>query len=217
MTFSPLLARWDIVATAQRALRNGGASLRNVPGLVKRVIREEAWREYEIPSGEVVRFETFEAFVMSPWGFDATLAMVKHICDEDLEALDLIDRELARPKKRKRDKTSPVSLLPESESQGALFQDHEGNEETLYNVKDIPKTLAPTGNSRDRALRRLRQGNRDVHARVLAGELSPRQGMIAAGFLHPPTPLAMLHRYWRKATVEERRRFLADVAEEGGL
>src|SRR4051794_6825253 len=40
----------------------------------------------------------------------------------------------------------------------------------------------PTGNSTDRALRRLRKNAPDIHARVLAGEISPHAGMVEAGF-----------------------------------
>lgn len=35
--------------------------------------------------------------------------------------------------------------------------------------------------------------------------------MIAAGFLHEPTPLEMLHRYWRKVSLEERVKFLIEM------
>jgi hypothetical protein len=42
--------------------------------------------------------------------------------------------------------------------------------------------IRPSGNSRAAFLRRLREGRPDIHARVLAGELSPHAGMIGAGF-----------------------------------
>ena len=37
-----------------------------------------------------------------------------------------------------------------------------------------------------RLLRRLRKDRPDIHARVLAGELSPHGGMVAAGFRKKP-------------------------------
>ena len=46
-----------------------------------------------------------------------------------------------------------------------------------YNVH-----VSPSGNSRAAFLRRLRKDRPDIHARVLAGELSPHAGMIEAGF-----------------------------------
>jgi hypothetical protein len=39
----------------------------------------------------------------------------------------------------------------------------------------------PSGNSRKAALRRLRKDRPDIHARVLAGELTPHAGMIEVG------------------------------------
>jgi hypothetical protein len=44
----------------------------------------------------------------------------------------------------------------------------------------------PTGTSRAYALRRLREQRPDIHARVLAGEISPHAGMVEAGFRKRP-------------------------------
>ena len=43
----------------------------------------------------------------------------------------------------------------------------------------------PSGNSRAAFLRRLRKDRPDIHARVLAGELSPHAGMVEARFRKP--------------------------------
>jgi hypothetical protein len=40
---------------------------------------------------------------------------------------------------------------------------------------------APTGTSSARALRVLRENHKEIHAKVLAGELTPNAGMVAAG------------------------------------
>lgn len=53
--------------------------------------------------------------------------------------------------------------------------------EGMDNNKNVVNTL-PTGNSAARALRKLRKDRPDIHACVLAGELSPHAGMIEAGF-----------------------------------
>jgi hypothetical protein len=53
--------------------------------------------------------------------------------------------------------------------------------ETVYN-NDERTQLRPAGNSQAAALRRLRKYRLDIHARVLAGELTPHAGMIEAGF-----------------------------------
>lgn len=56
------------------------------------------------------------------------------------------------------------------------------NPNALHNVQG----KAPTGNARDRALRKLRSDARELHAEVLAGRLSAHAAMVKAGF-SPPT------------------------------
>jgi len=71
-----------------------------------------------------------------------------------------------------------------------------GRPGNVYNEKsDVHISKRPSGNSRAAFLRRLRKDRPDIHARVLAGELSPHAGMIEAGFrkrkcaeLLSPTP-----------------------------
>jgi hypothetical protein len=58
---------------------------------------------------------------------------------------------------------------------------HKHVDPDVYNNKaDVH--IRPSGNSAAAALRRLRKDRPDIHARVLAGELSPHAGMLAAGF-----------------------------------
>jgi hypothetical protein len=47
---------------------------------------------------------------------------------------------------------------------------------------DVHASERPSGNSRAAFLRRLRKDRPDIHARVLAGEISAHAGMIEAGF-----------------------------------
>jgi hypothetical protein len=69
------------------------------------------------------------------------------------------------------------------------------------------------GNSVEQALRRLRSQRQDLHARVLAGELSANAAMVEAGFRKPrprdPMPgLSRLRRAWDRATPAEREAFM---------
>jgi len=52
------------------------------------------------------------------------------------------------------------------------------NPNALHNVQ----AKAPTGNTRERALRKLRADAPDLHADVLAGRLSAHRAMVQAGF-----------------------------------
>ena len=49
---------------------------------------------------------------------------------------------------------------------------------TVYNGKSV-------GNSSAAFLRRLRKDRPDIHARVLAGKLTPQAGMVEAGYRKP--------------------------------
>jgi hypothetical protein len=177
--------------------------------LLKRVIREEMWHEYLAANREVMHFQTFHAFIISPWGLDTTLSMLQKICDKDLEAMDLLDQVMLRYRggQEANQNAAHVAAMP----QGSLFPG-EADHQTNVNIVDIRlETERPRGNARARALRDLRDKRPDIHARVLAGELSPHKGMIEAGFRHEPTPLDYLHRYWRKVSPEDRARFLVEM------
>jgi hypothetical protein len=87
--------------------------------------------------------------------------------------------------------------------------------EGVYNNKnDIH--ARPAGTSAAAFLRRLRKDRPDIHARVLAGELTAHAGMIEAGFRkkavrRKSTPLDTLRRTWKKATREERAIFRQEI------
>jgi hypothetical protein len=82
--------------------------------------------------------------------------------------------------------------------------------ESLYNNEtDIQDYKAPTGTSAAAALRRLRKDRPDIHARVLAGEITPHAGMVEAGFRKraerkPLSALERIKKLLRKLTAAER-------------
>jgi hypothetical protein len=78
--------------------------------------------------------------------------MLKKVCRDDIEALDMIDKAVRNPI-------------------GANQHKHVSN-----------RHKRPAGTTRGRALRRLRDHRPDLHARVLEGELSPHRAMIEAVF-----------------------------------
>lgn len=80
--------------------------------------------------------------------------MIRRICGDDPEALDLLDKTLQRA-----DGRPP---------------------ETFDNIQGLES--APTGTSAARAIRQLREQRPDLHARVMAKELSPHGAMVEAGF-----------------------------------
>jgi hypothetical protein len=84
-------------------------------------------------------------------------------------------------------------------------------------IVDQSTPKAPLGNSRQKALRKLRQEAekdeadprvQDIYRRVLAEEISPHRGMVEAGFRKVKTPGEWLDHWWERATSGERKAFL---------
>jgi hypothetical protein len=143
-----------LVEALGSALRRGGNALEDVPGLLKRVLAEESWREFITPRGELVQHERFVNFVTTPptQGIGASVDLVRRIVGSDPEALDLLDQALE----------NPTGRPPES--------------------VDVSNTSRPTGTTQAAALRRLRKDAPSLHTEVLAGRLSAHAAMVQAGF-----------------------------------
>lgn len=144
-----------LVEALGSSLRRTGNGLEAVPGLVKEVLREEAWREFVTPRGELVRHERFIDFVTTPptKGLGASVDLIKRLVEPDPEAADLLDQALAG---------------------------RQGKRTDLGNI--VPEVGRPEGNTRAKALRRLRKDKPELHADVLAGRLSAHSAMVQAGF-----------------------------------
>lgn len=139
------------------ALRSGDHGLKAVPGLVKRVLAEDAWRSFVTQRGELIEYEQFEDFVttLPLKGLGASVALVRTLVQNDPEALDSFDRATQRPV--------------------GINQHGEG----LYNIQTQSH---PSGTSREAGLRRLRKDRPDLHAEVLTGALTTHGAMVQAGF-----------------------------------
>lgn len=158
---SHLLEADMVVTQLFGAIRNGSASLGDVPGLLKRLIKENFWQERIVRrTGERVSFarDGFLKFVSEhpPEGLGSDLKTIKRLCEDDKEALDLLDQVTAGRQGERTD----------------LFD----------NIQKVKSEESPTGTSAARALRKLRKDRPDLHAEVLAGEKSPHGAMVEAGF-----------------------------------
>lgn len=81
------------------------------------------------------------------------------------------------------------------------------------------KEKVPTGGSAAAFIRRLGEDRPDIHARVLAGELTPHAGMLEAGFRKKAVrkKLTILERAQKlvaKLTESERRQLWSELNEE---
>lgn len=159
MTIDYLREAGVLVEHLQRALQNGLGDLRTVPGTLKRIIKEKMWYERTDPhSGRKYGpFTSFESFVITPThsgGLGSTIEQLRGLCVNDIEARDALDQATQ----------------------------HVGGSRTDL-CDNIPEVVAaPSGTSEAKALRRLRKDRPDLHAQVLAEELSAHAAMIEAGF-----------------------------------
>jgi hypothetical protein len=179
----------NVVESMRQALHSGTGHLKHVPGLLKRILREGMWRSrYANRLRREVTFDRFEDFVVTAplEGLGATVDLVRKFVRDDPEALSLFDQAVQRPV--------------------GANQHSEGDD-------NVHTQERPTGNSRERALRKLRRDAPELHALVLAGEVSPHGAMKQAGFRKDPTPLIVMQRAWKRASEEERSVFLRWVEE----
>ena len=169
MTDNPLVKFDHTVALLTSSVRRGSSGLHSVPGLVKQIIREDMWQKRVIEAtGELVECKTFAEFVTSPppKGVGTDVETLKRLCHEDMEALDLIDRVTVAEQGAPAGNRNAVKL----ETNASIVSVCSGETEVQH------------GNTRQYALRKLRKDAPELHAKVLAGEVSPHQAMIEAGF-----------------------------------
>jgi hypothetical protein len=154
------VANGMLVDSLGAAIRNGEADLAAVPGLVCQLVDEDGggpWKDFETQLGVHVTPRSFEEFVTTAplKGLGcSSVDQLLGVCTEDPVARDRIDRATKRP--------------------------HGGDHTSK--IDNINLARVPGGTSEAAALRRLRKDRQDLHARVLAGELSAHAAMIEAGF-----------------------------------
>lgn len=145
----------NLVEALGSSLRSGDHGLKAVPGLVKRVLAEDAWRSFVTQRGELVEYDRFDEFVATPplKGLGASIDLVRTLVRDDPVALDLFDK--------------------------ATMGRAGARSDLVDNINEVER---PSGTSREAGLRRLRKDRPDLHAEVLAGALSTHAAMLKAGF-----------------------------------
>jgi hypothetical protein len=193
MAVDLLLENDTFVSELRDSIRDGAAGLSDVPGLLKCILKDGRWKRRTIKTGEVIEFDRFEEFVstLPLEGLGTDLKLIKRICGDDPEALNLLDIAL---KQRPGPPLKSVDNINES-------------------------TKRPDGTSEQYAIRKLREDRPDLHARVLARELSPHAAMIEAGFRQrsitvPTDPEAAARRLRRHFEGERLERLVRGLLRE---
>jgi hypothetical protein len=181
-----------IVSHLARALTDGTRDLGIVPDLIKRLVKDEMWKEYSDPNSgrRYGPFKSFEEFVQTPGpkgGLGTTVKALEGLCGEDPVAVHAIQRACQRPQGRPR-------------------------KENHDDVKGFP-----TGNSKAYAHRRLAKDRPDLHAKVLDGTITTNAAMETAGFKqirrtvwmdNPESAARTLKKYMSEEVLKELRDLL---------
>jgi hypothetical protein len=152
-----------LVDMFRQCVMRGKAIDDDAPKLLKRILRDGLWKRLD-KNGKP--FTHVEQFIVAkpPPGLGSTVKMVEQIIAHDIDAVDAF-RQALQATERKGGR--PPSLP-----------------KPFDNIQEL--TQAPTGTSRQSALRRLVKDRPDLHAKVLAKELSPNAAMVEAGFRDKP-------------------------------
>jgi len=135
-------------------LHSTSGGLANMPGLIKKIIREQAW-ERRIGHGKLIELNSLaELIELKPIrGWGEKLERIRAVIKHDPEALAMFTK--------------------------ATLQDQGTRNDLVYNVHEVER---PSGNSRARSLMQVESECDPETARaVFAGELSPHAALVKAG------------------------------------
>lgn len=175
--------RQGIVQSLWTAVNAGGASLRDVPRIVRAVIETGAWAEREV-DGKIVRHDRFIDFIT---------IMPRAGCGWPKEKVEALIKDDSATLKLWRE---AITLPPGT------------NQHTMVHDNVMHQEKAAQGNSKAYTLDRLKREAPDLFERVCANELSANAAAIEAGFRKKLTALDRLNRAWDAASDDERAAFM---------
>lgn len=175
-----LVERGGLVESLWHAVNHGAASLVNIPGLVRRVIETEAWKERNY-DGEVWRNSTFLDFIVTKpmqgcgWPPEKIEALIK----DDPEILSMWRKAITPPKHKHHDSDN-VTITDRGNSRSYTLVRLERERPDLYR-KVLAKELSPNAAA-------IKAGFRE---RTFVVPLDPKRAAIA------------IRRHFNKKQVEE--------------
>jgi hypothetical protein len=152
--------------------KNHNAEVSSLKYGLREFKQDKRWRHLTDRNGR--KFRYWEDYVQHPEPYG--LGMPVEEAEAVIEAHD--DKRLLR------DVLSARYRAADEEDRKNLRGPGRPKAETLYTEKNDVQGF-PSGNSAEAFLRRLRKDRPDIHARVLAGDLTANAGMIEAGFRKP--------------------------------
>jgi hypothetical protein len=172
--------------------------LRDIPALLAEIIEQGAWKKWRWVGSDFTAASIDEyVTVPPPRGLGASVGLIQRLLADHPKALEAFERE--RRGERAQAIEAPA-LLPVGRPK---------NEDNSRNEKDVTRVIGRSDTAAY-AIARLRRDRPDIHARVLAGEITPNAGMIEAGFRkkRPSTKrnaVQQIEKLWATLTSEEKQ------------
>lgn len=156
----PLVRAWQLVRHTESALRQGSESLGNVPALLRAVLTEGAWREFALPTGEVVTYVRFTEFVGAPppRGLGTDLGVIERVVGTDDPDLVLLLREAQKVGRGRRTDLEPHGDSPSSG----------GGNRAAYQAQRLARDH-PT------EYEQVRSGEKSINAAAVKAGIRPRR------------------------------------------
>lgn len=174
----------QLCKTTSECLRHGVGSLSDFPGLLKKIIKERAWEQRKIKTGQIVELRNLSELItekpLRGWGEDPK--KVEAVIKDDPKVLAMFREAMKHPGERT---------------------------DLCNNVTGVKK---PTGNSKAYTVSRLERQAPELFEAVCRGEMSANAAAIKAGFRKKPSPDETAVAAWKKA--ENRLHVLKQILSE---
>lgn len=111
---APIGESWLVVREVISATNSGAQVMSGLPGMVRRLLDEDAWREFPAPGGKLVRHATFTEFLEAspPYGLGGKRSQLHALCGADPDVIDRIGRMLAEDRAPDGVDTAPLDGHP---------------------------------------------------------------------------------------------------------
>lgn len=161
-----------IVREVISSTSSGADVMSALPGLVRQLLDDEAWREFTIPGGQVIRHKSFGAFAQAepPKGLGGRKNQLIALCGTDEEMA-------ARVR----------SLLLEEVPKAGRHGNGPGrghHEKRVYDTNSFPSPTARP-DSAEHVIARLKRDDPELAEKVVRGEVTPNAAAHEKGWRKP--------------------------------
>lgn len=152
---------WTVVREVIHSTTDGAMILSAMPGIVRRLLDEEAWRKFEAPGAGTVEHDSFTEFMEDkpPRGLDGKRAQLLALCGSDGELTNRVKRLLS-------EEVEPLA-------------------EHGVNQYGDGATKSSGANTADYVVARLKRDDPILAEQVVRGEITANAAARAAGIRRP--------------------------------